>query len=155
MHIPSDSRLEPELVDASLAEARVFLEKVFPEYAQSPMTCHSWLLSPMLGAAAMSMSSVFVVTNALRLRFFKPRSAKQPVETVIKIEEEKEMETIIHVEGMMCPHCKARVESVCKAVNGAQDAVVDLQEKIVTVTGDADVSALKKAITDAGYEVVQ
>ena len=64
------------------------------------------------------------------------------------------METVIKVEGMMCPHCKARVESVCKAVAGAQDAVVDLQAKQVTVTGQADVTALKKAITDAGYEVI-
>ena len=55
---------------------------------------------------------------------------------------------------MMCTHCKARVESVCKAVEGAVDAVVDLQEKQVTVTGNASVEALKKAITDAGYEVV-
>ena len=54
----------------------------------------------------------------------------------------------------MCPHCKARVESVCKAVAGAQNAVVDLQAKQVTVTGEADVTALKKAITDAGYEVI-
>ena len=113
------------------------------------------LLSPMLGAAAMSMSSVFVVTNALRLRFFKPKAIyPQPVENMIKIEEEKEMETVIKVEGMMCPHCKARVESVCKAVPGAKDAVVDLQAKNVTVTGQADLEALKKAITDAGYEVV-
>jgi len=113
------------------------------------------LLSPMLGAAAMSMSSVFVVTNALRLRFFKPKAVyPQPVENMIKIEEEKEMETVIKVEGMMCPHCKARVESVCKAVPGAKDAVVDLQAKNVTVTGQADLEALKKAITDAGYEVV-
>ena len=64
------------------------------------------------------------------------------------------METVIKVEGMMCPHCKARVESVCKAVAGTKDAVVNLQEKQVTVTGEADVAALKKAITNAGYEVV-
>jgi len=64
------------------------------------------------------------------------------------------MDTVIHVEGMMCPHCKAMVEKVCKAVPGTVDAVVDLQAKNVTVTGDASVDALKKAITDAGYEVV-
>ena len=56
------------------------------------------------------------------------------------------METIIKVEGMMCPHCKARVESVCKTVAGTADAVVDLEKKQVTVTGTASVEALKKAI---------
>ena len=65
------------------------------------------------------------------------------------------METILKVEGMMCPHCKAMVEKVCKAVAGIQDAVVDLQAKQVTVTGDADVAALKQAIIDAGYEIVE
>ena len=64
------------------------------------------------------------------------------------------METIINVNGMMCPHCKAMVEKVCKAVPGTTDAVVDLQAKNVTVTGNADVAALKQAIIDAGYEVV-
>ena len=64
------------------------------------------------------------------------------------------METVIMVNGMMCPHCKARVESVCKEMPGVTDAVVDLQKKNVTVSGECDLDALKKAITEAGYEVV-
>ena len=64
------------------------------------------------------------------------------------------METVIRVEGMMCKHCEAHVEKACKGVAGTVDAVVDLQAKNVTVTGDAPLDALKKAITDAGYEVI-
>ena len=65
------------------------------------------------------------------------------------------METVIRVNGMMCGHCKARVEKACKAVPGTVDAVVDLAAKTVTVTGTADVAALKQAITDADYTVVE
>ena len=115
-------------------------------------------LSPMLGAAAMSCSSVFVVTNALRLRNFRAEKMETPdmdIEITEESEEEINMEYVIKVNGMMCPHCKARVEKVCKAVPGTVDAVVDLAAKTVTVTGDADLAALKQAITDADYEVVE
>ena len=118
-------------------------------------------LSPMLGAAAMSMSSVFVVTNALRLRFFQPKTVpvfaqvENSTNNEVIYEEEPVMETVITVHGMMCKHCKATVERVCKAVPGVQDAVVDLAAKNVTVTGDFDVAAVKQAIIAEDFEVVE
>lgn len=65
------------------------------------------------------------------------------------------METVITVNGMMCAHCKARVEKICRQIPGVEDAVVDLKAKTVTITGNADISAVKKAITDADYDVVE
>lgn len=111
-------------------------------------------LSPMLGAAAMSMSSVFVVSNALRLRLFKPSVVVPKPQIQPACETQPEAVTVIGVGGMMCSHCKMTVENACKAVAGVTDAVVDLQAKTVTVTGTADRAALEQAILAEDFEIL-
>ena len=117
-----------------------------------------WELNPMFGAAAMSLSSFCVVSNALRLNLFKVYNKKnatienqQPEEA----KEEIEMTKTMVIEGMMCGHCEARVKKVLEALEQVQEAKVSHTEgtAILTLAAEIDDEMLKKTIEDQGYEV--
>ncbi|MFV0497023.1 MAG: heavy metal translocating P-type ATPase [Candidatus Fimivivens sp.] len=121
-------------------------------------------LNPMFGAVAMSLSSVCVVSNALRLRFFKPQFTGVNVQSAVSPQqgdgqsnqesEENNMKKMITVEGMSCQHCQTSVEKALLAVAGVSSAKVDLAQKTATVTLASAVAdeVLLKAVQQAGFE---
>ena len=121
-------------------------------------------LSPMIGAAAMSLSSVCVVTNALRLKLFKADNSCPPEDETLEdinviskneYKGENTMKKEMLIEGMSCMHCSGRVEKALNGIDGV-NAKVDLEKKTAYIEMDKDVSddELTKAVTDAGYDVV-
>ncbi len=120
-----------------------------------------WKMSPMFGAAAMSMSSVCVCLNALRLLRFKPKHAKKTHSTITNTnttttEETTAMTKTITITGMMCPHCSGRVQKALAAIEGVSEASASHESGTATVTlaGEVSDDVLTAAVTDAGYEVV-
>ena len=116
------------------------------------------LLNPMIAAACMSLSSVCVVSNALRLRLWKPKTKPVPsaavpaAEHIADNEEEPTMKKTVTIEGMMCAHCVAHVEKALTALPGVK-ATVDLTSGTAVVEGDVTDEAIRAAVTDAGYTV--
>ncbi len=132
-------------------------------------------LNPMFGAAAMSLSSFCVVTNALRLNFVKVYSTKrdkkknhkknqnqQGVQIVVDTDviaekqEENDMEKVIEIKGMMCGHCEAHVKKALEALDGVASAEASHEKgtAVVQLSGCVDDAALKKAVEEEGYEVI-
>ena len=118
-----------------------------------------WTLNPMFGAAAMSLSSFCVVTNALRLNLFKIHKTKnvkkiKPVQVDIK--EIVTMKKTVKIEGMMCPHCEAAVKKALEAVDGVETATPNHETNSaeITSTTSVDDEKIKKAVEDAGYKYI-
>lgn len=113
-----------------------------------------WGLNPMFGAAAMSLSSFCVVTNALRLNFVKIHSAKR--DKKIKVKEKKKMTKTMKIEGMMCPHCEARVKQVLEELPEVESVVASHEKGTAELILNKEISdeILKKTVEEQGYKVL-
>ena len=124
----------------------------------------NWELNPMIGAAAMALSSVTVCSNALRLNLFKLRDPahdrprkkhKTPIpDEIFEEKENTSMERTLKIEGMMCKHCEARVKKTLEALEGVESAVVSHEAGTAVITGTADFETMKAAVEAQDYKVL-
>ena len=161
--------LKPGLIVMALDVSKAFVV-TFPLAAGAWIHLLGWEMNPMFGAAAMSLSSFCVVTNALRLNLFRIRSTKHDhkrknhaKQTVVPAaenhknhKEENPMEKTMKIEGMMCGHCEARVKKCLEALPGVEKAEVSYVSgtAVLTLSAPVDDALLKKTVEDQGYQVI-
>lgn len=118
-----------------------------------------WKLNPMFGAAAMSLSSFCVVTNALRLNFFRIYKSKTGQKESDSKHKEQKMEKTIEIKGMMCSHCEMHVKKALEALEGVESAIASHEKGSAVVTlkegASLDEAKVKSAVEEAGYEFVE
>lgn len=165
------SRATMRCIKQNLFWALIYNTLAIPVAAGVLYPAFSIALNPMIGAACMSFSSVFVVLNALRLKTFRPKLYQNSNKNtnnnnnITNQEGESDMffkkkattqQVIITIEGMMCQHCAARVKSTLEAQNGVTSVTINLEAKTATLatTDSFSLEAAHKAITEAGYKVV-
>lgn len=166
--VNGDIRSVATMIDLSKSAVRNIVQNLFWAFFYNVVAipvaagAFAWAgvhLNPMIAAACMSLSSLFVVGNALRLtRFGKKKKVDKPLQTDIPTEEEdKSMKVEIKIEGMMCKHCVAHVEKALSALSCVASVDVDLGAGTATavLAENADDSIFAAAILDAGYEVVE
>ena len=156
----------PAAIRLSRASLRNIMENLFwafiynaigiPLAAGVFVNIFGWTLDPMFGAAAMSLSSFCVVTNALRLNFVKVHDPAHDRKIHHTHKEEKTMEVTMKIEGMMCGHCEAAVKKALEAVPTVESAEVSHEKgtAVVRLTADTPFDVLKKAVEDKDYKVV-
>ncbi len=116
-----------------------------------------WQMNPMFGAAAMSLSSFCVVSNSLRLNFIKVHSTKRDRKIKNKTKEKKQMEITLKIEGMMCPHCEARVKKVLEELDGVSQVLPSHENgtAVITLEKEVDFAILKSTVENQGYTVIE
>lgn len=166
--VNGDIRSVATMIDLSKSAVRNIVQNLFWAFFYNVVAipvaagAFAWAgvhLNPMIAAACMSLSSLFVVGNALRLtRFGKKKTVDKPLQMDMSTEEEeKNMKVEIKIEGMMCKHCVAHVEKALSALSCVASVEVDLATGTATVVlaSEAEDSIFAAAIVDAGYEVVE
>ena len=150
------SRATLKVIRQNLFWAFVYNCLGIPLAAGAFVSVLGWQLNPMFGAAAMSLSSFCVVSNALRLNFFKIANNKKDKKIKIKEKRKMSFKTTLKIEGMMCPHCEARVKNVLEELDGVVSAEVSHQSGTAIVESTTKIDAVLKTTVEAqGYKVLE
>ncbi|MBQ8657771.1 MAG: heavy metal translocating P-type ATPase [Clostridia bacterium] len=163
--VRGDLSAVPDMIDLSKATVKNIKQNLFWAFfyncvaipiAAGVFSAFGVTLNPMIAAACMSLSSLFVVTNALRLTRFKRKKNAAEIDQSTEIKEEKkDMKKTVFIEGMMCMHCVAHVKKALSAIDGVTEVEVSLENKnaVVMLAKEVSGDAITAAIVEAGYEV--